>query len=83
MKPEARTREEFTRDAALERLVFEARDLARERGPFAADIVSAHLAARRRGRLILIALGLSAIAFGLLEIRALLGPGTSCPLCSW
>ena len=83
MEPVARTREAFTRDAARERLVSEARDLARERGPFTADIVGSHLAARRWGRLILIAVGLSLIAFGLFEIRALLGPGTSCLLCSW
>lgn len=80
MKPEA-TRQEFMRDAARSQLASEARDLARDRGAFNADIVSAHLAARRRGRLILIALGLSVVAFGLLGIRALLGPGLNCFLC--
>lgn len=82
MKPDLGTSHEFMRDAARERLSSEARDIARERVPFAADIVSGHLAARRRGRLMLIALGLAVIAAGLFGIRALLEPGPHCLLCS-
>jgi hypothetical protein len=73
--------QEYTREAVRDRLASEARDLARDRGHFAADIVSSHLASRRRGRLILMALGCSAISLGLFGIRALLAPGASCLLC--